>query len=87
MPDVVVCDLLLANGESGLELIRQLLAMPHWSKQTPGYLLVTGETSTNRLMDIDSAMIAVLHKPVSPAVLRQQIFQLIQKKRDATCSN
>ena len=87
VPDVVVCDLLLANGESGLELIRQLQAAPHWSKQTPGYLLVTGETSTNRLMDIDSSMIAVLHKPVSPAVLRQQIFQLIQKKRDATCSN
>ncbi|RMX04344.1 response regulator [Corticibacter populi] len=74
-PDVVVCDLLLGAGDSGLEVLQVLRQLPPWQADPPGVLLVTGETSADRLREIASAAVMVLHKPVPPWLLRCRIAE------------
>ncbi len=70
-PDLVISDLRLRDGESGLDA---LAALDHYFKRddTPPFprLLITGETRSDRLREIKAAEISVLYKPVSPEQLR-----------------
>lgn len=71
-PDLVISDLRLRDGESGLDVLAALdrhyglegqMAFPR--------LLITGETRSDRLREIMAAKIPVLYKPVSPEQLRE----------------
>ncbi|MDM0054688.1 ATP-binding response regulator [Variovorax fucosicus] len=72
-PDVVVSDLLLREGDNGLDVLAALERHPRGIGAGTARLLVTGETKPDRLREVASAGVAVLYKPVSPRVLRQAI--------------
>lgn len=71
-PDIVISDLRLRDGESGLDV---LTALDNFFSENPGRpfprLLITGETRSDRLREIKAARIPVLYKPVSPEQLRE----------------
>jgi len=77
-PDVVITDLLLRDGENGLEVLRALDAHPGMRGRRAARLLVTGETKPDRLREIAEAGIAVLHKPVTSEVLRQALAAVLR---------
>ncbi|AZG07234.1 hybrid sensor histidine kinase/response regulator [Pigmentiphaga sp. H8] len=80
-PDVVITDLLLRDGENGLEVLRALDAHPGMGGRRAARLLVTGETKPDRLREIAEAGIAVLHKPVTSEVLRQALAAVLRDAR------
>lgn len=82
-PDVVITDLLLRDGENGLEVLRALDAHPGMRGHRAARLLVTGETKPDRLREIAEAGIAVLHKPVTSEVLRQALAAVLRDARGA----
>jgi signal transduction histidine kinase/CheY-like chemotaxis protein len=79
-PDIVISDLRLREGESGLDV---LAALDHYyyhdKERNPderpfARLLITGETRSDRLREIMAAKITVLYKPVSPEQLREAMM-------------
>lgn len=80
-PDVVITDLLLRDGENGLEVLRALDAHPGMRGRRAARLLVTGETKPDRLREIAEAGVAVLHKPVTSEVLRQALATVLRDAR------
>lgn len=72
-PDVVVTDLLLQGGDSGLEVLSALALHPNGIGPETARILVTGETHADRLREVAKADIVVLYKPVAPRVLRSTI--------------
>ncbi|MET0542644.1 MAG: hybrid sensor histidine kinase/response regulator [Variovorax sp.] len=73
-PDVVISDLLLREGDNGLDVLAALERHPRGIGAATARLLVTGETKPDRLREVANAGVAVLYKPVSPRVLRQAIL-------------
>ncbi|KRF00363.1 histidine kinase [Frateuria sp. Soil773] len=74
-PDIVISDLRLRDGDSGLEVLAALdrYYRPDGSASFPR-LLITGETRSDRLREIMAAKIPVLYKPVSPEQLREAMM-------------
>lgn len=74
-PDIVISDLRLRDGESGLDA---LAALDHYYRHHGNMpyarLLITGETRSDRLREIMAAKIPVLYKPVSPEQLREAMM-------------
>ena len=71
-PDAIICDYRLARG-NGIEVVarlREVLGM-----DVPA-LIVTGDISAERLVDIARSELPVLHKPVNPARLREWLGAL-----------
>lgn len=68
-PDILLADYRLRGTENGLELVRKMRAL------YPGLraILISGDTSPERLREAQDAGIPMLHKPVSLAVLREAI--------------
>ncbi len=65
--DLIVADLRLAGGESGVEAIRQLRA--HFGSDTPA-IVVSGDTSTAAQAEVRAAGVKLLVKPVVAAALK-----------------
>jgi CheY-like chemotaxis protein len=71
-PDIVISDLRLRDGESGLDVLAALDQHYQRDGNAPfSRLLITGETRSDRLREIMAARIPVLYKPVSPEQLRE----------------
>lgn len=70
--DIVLTDLLLGDGD-GLDVLRGIHDLVNVRERPPAGLMVTGETKPERLHAVAQAGIPVLHKPVSPRVLREAI--------------
>jgi len=68
-PDLLLADLRLRGNENGIELVGALTQL------YPGLpaILISGDTSPERLREAQHAGIPMLHKPVSLALLRQAI--------------
>lgn len=73
-PDIVVADLRLRDGISGLDVLRELDRLCERADH-PAFarLLITGETSPERLREVAATGVPVLFKPVGPELLRQAI--------------
>jgi signal transduction histidine kinase len=72
--DVVISDFNLGDGESGdvaIEIIRK-----HMKCLTPAILL-TGETSPEKLSQLNHSSFNVLHKPVSPLKLKTTLANIV----------
>ena len=82
-PDVVVSDLLLRGDENGLDVMAALQRHPRGIGALTARLVVTGETKPDQLREVVRAGITVLHKPVSPKVLRQAILAELTAVRAA----
>lgn len=76
-PDVIITDFRLREGETGKEVLEQLRA--HWGQQVPAIIL-TGDTSPQRLRDAQSTAALLLHKPVSSEQLIGAMVQLLPRK-------
>ncbi|WP_109124100.1 hybrid sensor histidine kinase/response regulator [Dyella sp. C11] len=75
-PDIVISDLRLRDGESGLDVLAALDAHYQIDGNPPfSRLLITGETRSDRLREIMAARIPVLYKPVSPEQLREALME------------
>ena len=66
--DLIIADLRLANGASGIDAITQLRS--RLGTETPA-LIVSGDTSAAARAEVESAGIRLLLKPVVAATLRE----------------
>ncbi|MEO6798787.1 MAG: hybrid sensor histidine kinase/response regulator [Rhodanobacter sp.] len=74
-PDLVISDLRLRDGNSGLNVLAALDYLYDRDGEPPfARLLITGETRSDRLREIKAAQIPVLYKPVSPEQLREAMM-------------
>lgn len=67
VPDIILSDYRLKGGENGINAIRAILT--HLDKRVPA-LIITGDTSPERLKEVALSGFGLLHKPVEPAELR-----------------
>jgi len=74
-PSLVMADFRLRDNRTGIGAIKKL--RNQYSKELRA-ILVTGDTSPNRLALAHSANLPILHKPVSPKVLRKAIDDLLR---------
>jgi Signal transduction histidine kinase len=75
-PDLVIADFRLRGGETGLQVIEAL-------RKTRPFLpalLITGDTAPDKLTEMTAAKIPLLHKPVPPAVLIDNIASLLDSQ-------
>ena len=73
VPDVIVSDYRLRDGENGIETVRQLRVAV--GKPIPACLM-SGDTDPNLMQSAKEAGLTLLHKPVRPAKLRSLIRRL-----------
>jgi CheY-like chemotaxis protein len=78
-PVLVLCDMWLADGENGIDLLRRLTALT--AARISG-ILISGDTSPETLAAATQAGFALLHKPVSPAKLRAVVMNFAWKLRE-----
>jgi CheY-like chemotaxis protein len=78
-PVLVLCDMWLADGENGIELLRRLAALT--GPRISG-ILISGDTSPETLAAATQAGFVLLHKPVSPAKLRAVVMNFAWKLRE-----
>ena len=72
-PDLIVTDYRLRHEETGKEALQVLRA--HWGEHIPAIIL-TGDTSPQRLRDAQSTAALLLHKPVSSSQLMLAMVEL-----------
>ena len=84
-PDLVISDLRLREGRTGLDVLRALARRYDADPQRPPFarLLVTGETRPDRIGEIAANRIPVLFKPVSPSRLREAMLASVFASRAA----
>ncbi|MEO8777052.1 MAG: hybrid sensor histidine kinase/response regulator [Rhodanobacter sp.] len=83
-PDLVISDLRLRDGNSGLDVLAALDFYYQRDGARPfARLLITGETRSDRLREIKAAKIPVLYKPVSPEQLREAMMVAWTSSRNA----
>jgi signal transduction histidine kinase len=78
-PVLVLCDMWLADGENGIDLLRRLTALT--AARISG-ILISGDTSPETLAAATQAGYSLLHKPVSPAKLRAVVMNFAWKLRE-----
>ncbi|TWA79289.1 PAS domain S-box-containing protein [Azospirillum brasilense] len=78
-PDLVLTDYRLPDGDTGLMLMDTLRR--RFGPDLPGVLL-TGDTSSDRLREAAGAQCALLHKPIQPDDLRRTVRASLEH-RDA----
>ena len=74
-PDLIISDLRLADGESGIEVIerlREALGAP-----IPAFV-ISGDTAPERLREASAGGYHLLQKPVSPMTLRTTLNRLLK---------
>lgn len=82
-PDIIICDLLLADGDNGLQVLAALAAHPKSASAPPARLLVTGETQPRRLHDVAASGVPVLYKPVTLAQLQRAMADQLTARAGA----
>lgn len=74
LPHLIITDYRLPNNENGLQLVAQLALIT--GRHIP-VILITGDTSPERLQEVSASGYVLLHKPVRPAQLRSACNQLL----------
>jgi two-component system, sensor histidine kinase len=75
--DVIVSDYRLPNDVTGVQVVREILAEAGWPIPV---VLVTGDTSPERLKEAKASGYPLLHKPVKPAFLRNALGKVLAPK-------
>jgi signal transduction histidine kinase/CheY-like chemotaxis protein len=74
-PDLIISDLRLADGESGIEVIERL----HEALGAPiPAFVISGDTAPERLREASAGGYHLLQKPVSPMTLRTTLNRLLK---------
>lgn len=74
MPDLLICDMRLRDGENGIDAIERLRT--EYNERIPA-MLITGDTASSHLPEAQARELPVLHKPVPNGKLRAAITHLI----------
>lgn len=82
LPDLLIADLRLANGETGLDVAR--LLHRSMSAQTP-VLILTGDPIANVALDDTRVPLKLIHKPIVDTMLREVLEDLLPA-RQYVCS-
>ncbi|KAA0683522.1 PAS domain S-box protein [Roseomonas genomospecies 6] len=77
VPDLVLTDYRLPDGDTGLMLMDTLRR--RFGPDLPGVLL-TGDTSSDRLREAAGAQCALLHKPIQPDDLRRTVRTSLEQR-------
>lgn len=75
-PQVILADMRLRNGETGIEAVRSVVAAVG---PTPA-LLISGDTAPDRLQEASRAGIKLLHKPVALPVLQAELARVLDAR-------
>lgn len=75
-PNLILADFRLRDNDNGIDAIVDL--RNEFTDQLKA-ILITGDTSPDRLQLAQSANLTILHKPVSPALLRQTVHQALEQ--------
>ena len=75
-PDVILADMRLRNGETGITAIHSVVAA---IGHTPA-LLISGDTAPDRLQEATRAGIKLLHKPVSLPTLQAELGRILEDR-------
>ena len=75
-PDVILADMRLRNGDTGIEAVRSVVAEVG---ATPA-VLISGDTAPDRLQEANRAGIKLLHKPVSLPTLQAELGRILNEK-------
>jgi PAS domain S-box-containing protein len=78
-PDIIMADFRLAGGDTGSDAIRALRA--DFGADIPGILL-TGDTSPERLREATGSGFRLLHKPIRPAELSRLVEAYLLAAQD-----
>ena len=81
IPDAIVSDYRLRNNELGDEAVKNIRGA--LGQQTPA-LIVTGDTSPQRVLEASQSGLALLHKPVTPSQLMHALNALFKDARTTT---
>lgn len=73
-PDLIITDFRLRHEETGKQVLQALRA--YLGEEVPA-IIMTGDTSPQRLRDAQTTSALLLHKPVSTGQLRDAIVQLV----------
>lgn len=76
VPDIVLADYQLQNGETGLMVVREV--HKRWGTHVP-IVLITGDTCTETIRALTQSGLPVLHKPVRAHQLRALLAALLQQ--------
>lgn len=76
VPDVIISDYRLQDSETGYEVIQLLCS--EFNQDIPA-ILVTGDTSPQRIQALQSTGLQILHKPVVESVLHEALLTLLAK--------
>ncbi len=76
-PDLIIADYRLANGSTGIQVIRRLRA--DFGDGIPAFL-ISGDTAPERLRDAREHGVHLLHKPVPPLQLRAMVNRLLASR-------
>jgi len=79
-PELIVADFSLRDGESGIDVVAEL--REKLGRSVPS-ILITGDTSAERLREADQAGLPILHKPARPGKLRALASWAISEPQDA----
>ena len=72
MPDFIFADFRLRNNETGTQAIEVICE--EFNKTIPA-VIVTGDTSKDRLKEATAKGLPLLHKPVTPGEVRAALVQ------------
>jgi signal transduction histidine kinase/CheY-like chemotaxis protein len=82
-PDLIISDLRLADGESGIEVIERLREA--LGATVPAFV-ISGDTAPERLREASAGGYHLLQKPVSPMTLRTTLNRLLKSHEARTPS-
>jgi CheY-like chemotaxis protein len=77
-PDVLLSDYRLPAGVTAIHALKQMREL--WGPSLPA-IVVTGDTGSEALQEIQANQAILLHKPLSPVRLRAVIYQAAQGPR------
>ena len=78
VPDLLICDYRLREGETGLDVITKL--HEELNQEVPA-IIMTGDTAPDSIRETQASGYALLHKPVKPTELRNTIHDLIGERK------
>ena len=76
LPELIICDFRLRDGEVGTEVIAELQAL--MDNKIPA-IIMTGDTGPESLQNVQSSGYTLVHKPVKPMELHRMMLQLLGK--------
>jgi CheY-like chemotaxis protein len=82
-PEVLVCDHRLRDGRSGVQAVEQVWARAQ--RRVPA-VLVTADTTTERLREAHASGLLLLHKPVPARRLQEVLLHLSGRRVQASPS-